>query len=327
MINTNNNLLSAWDQINNEKNIWNNLYIEDKALWFKNEKGNIMLSSFKTEDLPASPYELTSIGKVLTKLSTFANIMSRRPGTEEVTFYSMLNQPHSAWCGDFLDRKMLTIAATPITWRRQQIEKTIKGILKRYIFQYEETFAFVDIGSGGGFDSLEIERILLGMKDIVGEEVLPGKYDCLNLDIDTLWLSNNERLCQRMFGDQSRIRRNNCSIFDYLIKKSYVDEFSLYNNLIISCNGFAEFLSDEELETLYHGIHAMTSSFSGKISVILPFANRNEKQEKTGNKIGFKYRAKEKDYMIQLIENIFVDFELSYIEKHSQIVLIVEKGY
>lgn len=319
-------LLSAWDQINKEKNIWEHLYIKDKAFWFKKDEANIFLSSFDTKDLPESPYPLTSIGKTLTKLSTFANIMSRRPGTEEVTFYSLINQAHSAWCGDFFDKKMLNIAGIPITWRRLEIEKSIKRLLKKYIFDYKEGFAFIDIGSGGGFDSLEIERVLSRMSSIVGKKVIPSEYECLNIDIDTKWLDNNELLSKHIFGDNSRIKRINSSVFDYLEKKSYIDSFSQYDNVIISCNGFAEFLTDNELESLYAGIYELSSTFKGKVSIILPFANRNDKQEKTGNKIGFRYRAKEKDYMIQLVNKTFIDFEVTFVENYSQIVLVLEKS-
>lgn len=314
----------AWEDINKQKSVWEYLSIEDSSFYFIKGNDKILLSSFKDKDLPKSPYSLTTMGKVLTKLSTFANIMSKRPGTEEVTFYSILNEAQSTWCGNYFDKKMLDIVSPPITWRRIEIEKSIRDILKKYVFDYKESFAFVDIGCGGGFDSLEIERIILGINYIAGENII-NDYDILNIDIDTKWLNNNEKLDKHMFGEKSKIRRCNMSIFEYLDRRYYAQEFSHENNLIISCNGFAEFLTDDDLKRLYIGIRNMADTFNGKIHIILPFANRNEKQEALGNKIGFKFRAKEKEYMISLIEEVFNGFKVSFTEKYSQIVLVVEK--
>lgn len=319
------NILSAWEKLIKQKSVWQHLIIEDLAFYFDSEGEKVFLSSVKTNDLPKSPYTLTFAGKVLTKLSTFANIMSRRPGTEEVTFYSLLNKEHSSFLGKSFDRKMLNIAATPITWRRVQIEKSIKNILKKYILEYKEDFAFIDIGCGGGFDSLEIERIILGINDILDEDKIFLNYEILNIDIDTKWLNNNEKLSRVVSKDRSKINRVNKSIFDYLNEHQYEKDIKNKKNAVVSCNGFAEFLSDEDLKKLYIGIKEMVSIFSGKIHVILPFANRNLKQEKVGDKIGFKFRAKEKEYMIHLIKDIFSEYKVSFEEKHSQIVLIVEK--
>ncbi|GAB6169346.1 hypothetical protein JCM1393_18060 [Clostridium carnis] len=318
-------ILSAWDRLSKEKTIWEYLLIDNSSFYLKNGDEKIFLSSFKNKDLPRTPYSLTLMGKILTKLSTFANIMSKRPGTEEVTFYSILNTPQSKWCGSYFDRKILSVVAPPITWRRIEIENLIKSIIKKYIFEYKDSFAFVDIGCGGGFDSLEIERIIFGMNNILKENILHKEYDILNIDIDSKWLNNNEKLSKSIFGDRSKIKRCNMSIFDYLNKKSYTKEFPLQNNLIISCNGFAEFLNDEDLKKLYIGIYEMSTTFSGHVHIILPFANKNKKQEELGDKIGFKFRAKEKEYMIDLIKEIFINFKVSFTEKHSQIVILVEK--
>lgn len=318
-------ILSAWKKINTEKNMWQYLDIEDSSFYFNKDNEKVFLSNFKNRNLPSSRYSLTLMGKILTKLSVFANIMSKRPGTEEVTFYSILNKPQKGIFGSTFDKKILDVVAPPITWRRREIENSIKDILKKYIFEYKDSFVFVDIGCGGGFDSLEIERIILGMDDILGENILYKEHDILNIDIDSKWLANNKKLSENLFGDKSRIRRCNMSIFDYFKEKSYIEEFKNQNNIIISCNGFAEFLSDEYLKKLYSEIYNMTAVFSGKVHIILPFANKNKNQENLGNKIGFKFRAKEKDYMIKLIKNIFSDFKISFTEKYSQIVLIVEK--
>lgn len=317
--------ITAWEKVTGEKKVWDYLTIENSAFHFQKEKDKVFLSSFKTKDLPQSPYELTFMGKVLTKMSVFANIMSRRPGTEEVTFYSLLNRPQRTLFGDGADKKILGVVAPPITWRRIEIENQIQAVLREYAIERQESFAFVDIGCGGGFDSLEIERILFGLQEELGEEILPGGYDILNLDIDTKWLQNNERLSKLMFGEKSNIRRKNVSIFDYLKEQTYTEEFKNYPNLLVSCNGFAEFLSDEDLRTLYEGIYAMAKTFDGRVDILLPFANKNPQQEALGNKIGFKFRAKEKEFMIQLTKEVFRDFEVTFSEKYSQIVLIAKK--
>lgn len=320
----NEQLLSAWNKLTSDKTIWDYLIIQDGAFYFKKEDKKIFLSSFKTKDLPESPYELTFKGKILTKLSAFANIMSRRPGTEEVTFYSLLNTAQKSFLGTKVDKKILDVVAPPITWRRIEIEKNIRQILKQYIFELKEGFAFVDIGCGGGFDSLEMERIIKGMSNALNHEILP-KYDILNLDIDTKWLANNKKLCKFLFAENSNIRRKDISIFDYLDSKTYEDEFKDYDNLIVSCNGFAEFLSDDELRKLYLGIYEMANTFKKKVDIILPFANKNPKQEELGNKIGFKFRAKEKQFMIDMIKDIFKGYNVKFSEKYSQIVLVVER--
>jgi hypothetical protein len=319
-------ILSAWQKVNGEKNIWQHLSIEDEAFYFNQGDKKIFLSSFKNKDLPISPYDMTWMGKLLTKLSTFANIMSKRPGTEEVTFYSILEKPHNTGFGVSWDRKVLNIVAPPITWRRIEIEKSIKELIKKYIFDYKESFAFIDIGSGGGFDSLEIERILLGMTDLLEKDILPKEYNLLNIDIDSKWLNNNEKLSKSIFGQRSRIKRHNMSVFEYLSKKMYKKEALAHENVIVCCNGFAEFLSDEDLRALYTEIYDMVSTFAGKVNVILAFANKNPKQEKLGEKIGFKYKAKEKEKMLDLVKEIFVDFKISFSEKHDQIVLMVERS-
>lgn len=325
MTKKNKELTLAWYKVIHEKTVWQNLFIENMGFWYKCKNENIFLSSFKTEDLPKSPYPLTLLGKILTKFSTYANIMSRRPGTEEVTFYSLINEPIPTRFGAYFDRTMLEVAGTPIAWRRVEIERFMKEILKKYIFDYNETFAFIDIGSGGGFDSLEFERVLLELESIIGERVLPQPHDCVNIDIDSKWLKNNEILSSKLYGDKSRIKRINSCIFEYLEGKTYINELSHHSNAIISCNGFAEFLDDKELKHLYEGIFLMTAMFSGRVSVVIPFANRNENQEKTGNKIGFKYKAKDKDVMLKLIKDTFIGFEVTYRENHSQIVMIVER--
>lgn len=54
---------------------------------------------------------------------------------------------------------MLEIASPPLIWRRQQIKEGIQQKIKEYT-RKNESFFFWDIGSGAGFDSIEIERLI-----------------------------------------------------------------------------------------------------------------------------------------------------------------------
>lgn len=322
----NNEILSIWEKINNEKSVWEYLNIEDSKIYFNKNNKKIFLSSFNKKDLPLPDNSLKLSGKVLVNLSDFANIMFRRPGTEEVTFYSIINKPQGGCIRYYFDKLILDIVAPPISWRRHKLEYLIKDSLKKYLIEYREPFTFIDIGCGCGFDSLEIERIILGMDHIIGNKIFDKNYEIFNIDIDTPWLNNNKKLSKIMFGNKSKINRYNISIFDYLREQSNFNKFSFKNNLIISCNGFAEFLNDEDLKKLYIGIYNLACNFYGDIRIILPFANKNEKQEKLGRRIGFNFRAKEKCEIIKLIKETFINFKISYIEKFSQIVVIVEKN-
>lgn len=314
---------NAWKKVNKESTVWDNLEIKDSSFCYNLNLEHVFLSSFKRDSLPFSPYSLTTLGKVLTRLSTFANIMSRRPGTEEVTFYALLNSPHSGLLGKIVDRKMLQVAAPPLVWRREQIIKQIKNKLEEYT-KANQSFLFLDIGCGAGFDSLEIERSINRINDLT-DNSFDQKYMSINIDTDSLWLKNNKILSEHLFGSSKHVIRKNISIFSFLLEEKYKLYLNQYDNLIISCNGFAEFLTDTELKKLYEGIFDFTKLFTGNIHIMLPFANKNKEQEMLGKKIGFYFRAKEKEDIICMIEEIFTDHSISYTEKHSQIVLTIEK--
>jgi SAM-dependent methyltransferase len=314
----------AWNQTQQEPTVWDYLAIKDRSFYYVYGNQSLFLSSFQTKDLPEPPYQLTPLGKVLTKMSHFANIMSRRPGTEEVTFYALLNEPQSGLLGRKIDEKMLNIGVPPLVWRREQIKRAIREKVEAYI-KANESFLFLDIGSGGGFDSLEIERLMHRMSELTQNTQWSNSYASINVDIDTKWLENNQKLAEEMFGENHNIVRENISAFDFLSDKSYRSTLKKYDNLIISCNGFAEFLSDAELQKLYLGIRELTDSFEGNATVILPFANKNEKQEAVGKKIGFQFRAKDKQEMTEMINDLFAGYQVSNTEKHSHIVMFIEK--
>lgn len=104
-------LEKAWKIVKKEPTIWGAIEVKDKSFYYKIDQEIIFLSSFKSRALPSSPYSLTPLSKLLTKLSTLANIMSRRPGKEEVTFYVLQNLPQKGILGKKVDKKMLKVAA------------------------------------------------------------------------------------------------------------------------------------------------------------------------------------------------------------------------
>lgn len=315
-------LEKAWEIVKKEPSVWESIEVKNQAFYYKTNQGKILLSSFKRRDLPSSPYSLTRFGKLLTKLSTLANIMSRRPGTEEVTFYVLHNSPQPGFLGKMFDKKMLKVAAPPLIWRRQQIREKITQKVKCYT-ETNQSFFFLDIGSGAGFDSLEIERLIHRINELSGNS-FDKNYQSLNIDIDEKWLNNNKIVAEKLFGKNHHIVRDNISIFNFW-ENSQKITFNRYNNLIISCNGFAEFLSDIELRRLYRGIFKFSQAFEGNVDIIFPFANKNKEQEKLGKKIGFQFKAKPKIEVIDMIQKIFINYKVTYDEKYSHIVMNIKK--
>lgn len=316
-------LKNAWKVIDKEPTVWDSIEIKDSSFYYKVNQESILMGSFKDKYLPSSPYSLTLFGKVLAKLSPLANIMSRRPGKEEVTFYALLNIPQSGWLGKTADKKMLEIAAPPLVWRRKQIREGITEKIKDYI-NADQSFFFLDIGCGAGFDSIEIERLVHRINDLTGN-IFNKSYASLNIDIDKKWLKNNQEVTNKLFGLNHHITRENISAFDFFSRENRKPTIGQYENLIVSCNGFAEFLSDIELMKLYRDIFTFTKSFSGNVHIILPFANKNKKQESIGNKIGFHFKSKEKQDFILMLKKIFMNYKLTYCEKYSHIVVSLEK--
>lgn len=312
-------LNKAWEILENESNVWNSIVIRNNSFYYETKYKKIFLSSFKNKDLPSSPYTLTFLGKVLTKLSPLANIMSRRPGTEEVTFYVLNNTPQTGILGKKIDKKMLEVAAPPLVWRRKQIKRRILSKVKEYT-KKNQSFYFLDIGSGAGFDSIEIERLIHRINELT-DNSFRKEYASLNIDIDSKWLKNNQIITEKLFGTDHHIEINNSSIFDFFSLECEKLKCSQYDNLIISCNGFAEFLSEEALRRLYKDIYEFSENFKGNVDIILPFANKNKKQESLGKKIGFNFNAKEKQDIIGMINDIFINYKVSYDEKYSHIVL------
>lgn len=314
---------SAWEQIQREPILWDYLKIKDHSFYFNSKKNDIYLSSFDKNTLPHSPYNMTVLGKILSKVSTFANIMSRLPGTEEVTFYALINSPQSSFLGKIPDEKMLNIAAHPLTWRRERIRQIVTQKVGTCL-KSSQSFVFLDIGCGAGFDSLEIERLVHRMNELIGYTERFDSYLSINVDIDSKWLENNKIISDELFEKNSNIIRKNMSAFDFFSQKDSHLGLSKYKNLIISCNGFAEFLTDNDLQKLYCEIFEFTKLFDKEITIILPFAIKNRKQEKIGKQIGFQYKAKYRKDMVSLMEKIFINKRISYYEKYSQLVVKIE---
>ena len=312
------------ERVLQEPSVWDYLEIRDQSFYYTWGNKSIFLSSFKMETLPDPAVNLKFKGKILTKMSSFANIMARRPGTEDVTFYALINSPQSGMIKKILDKKMLDFAAPPLVWRRNQIRESIVMEVKKYL-DLEQSFLFLDLGCGAGFDSLEIERICQRMGELRGGFPMNFTYASCNVDIDLKWLNNHQKIARMLFGDTYSIFTENSSVFDFLTGNKSLSLLKEYDNLIVSCNGFAEFLTDDNLKKLYTGISEIMHAVKGSVHVILPFAIRNEKQEEIASTIGFHYRAKDKEEIIGIINEIFNGFCVSYTEKYSQIVLIIKK--
>lgn len=75
----------------------------------------------------------------------------------------------------------------------------------------------------------------------------------------------------------------------------------------------------------YEEIFKFIQEFEGNADVILPFANKNKEQETLGKKIGFQFKAKEKQEILNMIEEIFINCKMTYCEQYSHIVMAVEK--
>lgn len=312
------------EKIEKELTVWDYLTIDNDSFYYAYEENNVFLSSFHKSKLTSSSQSLNFMGNILIKLSRFAHIMSSRPGTEEVTFYALLNTPQKSIVGKKVDEKMLSIAAPPLVWRREIIKEAIHKRVE-FNIKNDQTFIFLDIGCGAGMDSLEIERLIHRTVELTGDPHYYESYLNLNIDIDEKWLRNNETLVKLMFNNNNNTIRLNTSAFDFLEEKNYQYILEMYDNLIISCNGFAEFLTDHDLRILYQEIEELVRSFKGQALLILPFANKNKKHETIGRKIGFQFRAKSKDEMLMLITEIFKNYQVTYKEDHSQIVMFVEK--
>jgi hypothetical protein len=256
----------VWREVTAHNRIWEKIKIKGEAFCFqKNFNELIKLSSFSYDDLPPVQSKLTLLGKLITWMSTFANIMSRRPGTEEVTFYALKKQSNGNFIKKIVDQIVIEIACPPFAWRREQIVKFIAQSMLDVIKNHEGNFALLDIGCGSGFDGLEVHRIMQEIKNRIepfGGLRLP-MFKVVNIDIDGLWLNNNKMLSELLFNDYNFTVRREMSIFAYIKEKIYLEDLRHIHHLIISCNGFAEFLQDHDLIRLLSGIKEIANTIKG----------------------------------------------------------------
>jgi len=314
-----------WEKISKEKSVWDRLEIENMTFIYRGDDGErIELSSFDRHSLPDTPANISLIGKLFAKMSAFANIMASRPGTEEVTFYSLKHIPHGRGVAKFLDRKFLSIGAPPFNWRREMVVEFINTSIRKHVVSGEK-FGFMDIGSGGGFDGLEIIRLLRGVENIVEYDELSTAFKIINIDIDKFWMDKNIELTKLSELTQNTLRRN-ISVFDYFESRSYESDLGGFENLVISCNGFAEFFEDRLLSKLFSGISEMTDHFTGTVDVVIPFAVKNVIQEKLSNLVGFNYIARTISEIQKMVSDAFPGFEIRTAEKQSQIVFFLTRG-
>ncbi len=181
--------------VTSHNKIWERIKIKGEAFYFqKNSNELIKLSSFSKDDLPPAQRKLTLLGKLITRVSTFANIMYRRPGTEEVTFYALANQANGRVIKKLMDQICIKIAGPPLCWRREQVVKFIAQSMLAIMQKSNGNFALLDIGCGGGFDGIEVHRIMHEIKEKIKNQsgfTLP-RFRVINNDIDHHWLNNNK---------------------------------------------------------------------------------------------------------------------------------------
>jgi len=326
--NKKNHIKKIWREATSRDRIWDRVKIKGEAFYFqKNSSELIKLSSFSKDDLPPVQSELTLLGKLITKISTFANIMSRRPGTEEVTFYALKNKANGHFIKKIIDKICVKIAGPPFCWRREQVVKFIAKSIIEVIKRSNGNFALLDIGCGGGFDGLEVQRILHEIKEKTKNQAgfrLP-KFKIINNDIDQLWLNNNKILSELLFSDPNLTIRREQSIFEYIKEKIYLEDLRDISHLIIPCNGFAEFLQDHDLIKLLSGIKEIADSIKGNVYFTFQFCVKNPIQVSLATLIGFRYIARERHDIDRLIKLYFDDYKIATEEKYNQVAFSLSR--
>jgi len=322
-----NQIKKIWLEVTSHNKIWERIKISGEAFYFqKNYNELIKLSSFSKDDLPPAQNELTLLGKLITRISTFANIMYRRPGTEEVTFYALTNQANGRYIKKLIDQICIKITAPPLAWRREQVAKFIAESIFAIILKGDGNFALLDIGCGGGFDGLEVHRIMHEIKKKMENDFdfrLP-MFKVINNDIDDVWINNNRKLTELLFYDYNCTVRREMSIFDYMKNKLYFDDLRDIKHLIISCNGFAEFFQDTDLNRLLSGIKDIATSVKGNVYFTFQFTIKNIIIQKMANLIGFRYITRPRNHINRLVNRHFAGYRIKRQEKFNQIAFSLE---
>jgi SAM-dependent methyltransferase len=317
---------AEWDSVCvNSKSVWDRLDTQDMAFGLRLEDGTFFhLTSFAENDLPPVPGEVSALGRFLVRHSVFANILARRRGREEVTFYCLLGRPHGTGWDRMLDQMFLPLGAAPLNWRRKIVVETVRATARHWLDRGVRNFAFLDIGCGGGFDGLDLKRILLALSN---KGVSIPDHRIINVDVDEKWLGVNERLAQVLLPETHRrqLVRRHVSIFDYLKSDAVAGDLAGMDNLIVSCNGFADFYDDAALNELYAGIRGIAQRMPEESVLVLPIAMRNPIQGILSEMVGFGYTARKKSEISRRVSEMFHGFTIDRCEKHSQITFLVRK--
>lgn len=312
------------DAIRQEQSPWEMLDIEDCRFVLRYGAAAIPLSSIAREDLPpSSPRSL--MGRILVDRVHLGKILSSRPGTEEVTFYTLVGRPHGRNAFEkLLDRFFLSIATPPLIWRRKMVVRELRRLT--YESMGNGPLVFFDIGSGAGFDGIDLHRILSSTFRRCREKGIrlpQPRYRIINIDIDGPWLGFNQAVCQALFGTDTPIARRNVSIFDYLNAAGYRKDLSGEATCIISCNGFADFYDDAAFTSLLEGIRSLAESAGGAYHLVIPCSMKNREQESLSNSVGFNYIAKTKVRLDDIIGTVFPDTATFHECAHNQIVYTI----
>ncbi|HAV64279.1 MAG TPA: hypothetical protein DCY13_18175 [Verrucomicrobiales bacterium] len=305
--------------------MWDRLRKNDQRFGILDNDGRIIpLTSYAAADLPPLSKPLTAVGRFMVRNSPFARILAHRVGKEEVTFYSLLGQPEGAGIGRVLDRRFLKTGGPPLNWRRNKVVQFVRESLSESLDRGTSQITFWDIGSGAGFDSLDVARQLCRLESL--GHSLPS-YRLINVDVDKVWLRHNEELACALLpkNAQARFRRRNASIFDYLDSARFRDDLSQTEDLIITCNGFADFFALDELRRLLAGIQQATLLASGHVRMVFPMALKNPWQQMLSALVGFDYRARSRRVFEDLLAECIAGMAVSAEVRHSQVVFVLRR--
>lgn len=321
--------------------VWQQAFVQQPSVWEKiglsetldfffelDDKRKIPLGSIGMQRLAPGIARLGIMGKMVAYFSLGARVMAGRKGTEEVTFYCLHNETHKqSFLASIADRIVLSMLAPPLNWRRKIVVGKIRQELLNAVKCGTSQMTLLDIGCGGGFDGLEL---LLGVRRL--RAALQGKHvvadlKIIDVDIDTHWLGNNEILTAALVPDLAPdvVIRHNLSIFDYFVSKDAAQDIGQPGKLVVSCNGFADFLPPEEMRKLLQYIQDATRYIPQEVTIIVPMAVKNYVQAVSSRLVGFGYTTWETVTLRKLVEEIFVGYAISYEEQHSQGVFVLER--
>lgn len=303
-----------------EPSIWDRLRKEDSRFGLLGPDDQFLpLTSYADSELPPLSRRLPILGRFMIRHSPFARILARRVGKEEVTFYSLLNEPEGTGISRALDRHFLKVGGPPLNWRRDMVVQHVRESLAEALAIPGGTVTFWDIGSGGGFDSLDVARQMSALARKTGN--LPD-VRLVNVDVDGVWLGHNEALAKALYPPevQARFCRRHLSIFDYLESAQMRDDLAGTRDLIVSCNGFADFFTLEDLRRLIAGIGRASEPIPGAVRMVFPMAMINKTQQLLSKLVGFDYRARPRQVFEELLREGLPNFGFTATERHSQVV-------